>query len=485
MSDPNKKLNSLILKLQKETGLKLTIASDKDPDQETLDKLEHLISQVKTTSSKSSVLSGYLNGVISESEARQLLIRKASDEKPAELFLLHFDNKLDEDSGVLSVLSELFDTSTTEILRMDDNEVLVLHFRHKEHDISELEETAGYLVDTMNTEALASVSVSYDSMALDFSELPLTYRHLKAAMKIGRTFRTSERIFGYHSLGLGKLISSISNESAREFLEEELPGIDFRQFDSETMNTIEVFFASGLNIAEAARALYLHRNTLVYRLDKFKKTTGCDLQNFDDAVKIRIDLIVRFPENLNLLILLLVVYNHDIVANTRIMGEAIKSLHSIANVLHNWLGVCRCHYYNILLVHRYQDFSLSTTLDAGNIDGSIGIIIVEFNSEILNLPPCEQCKEQGRNQKDPQCNNGEEDVQNRNSDRDISKNSCSLRLLPSYCLLDENILLIHMNTSLLLISEEIACFSSFLPYYCIALCITRKAPTEFCRRFLS
>ena len=278
MSDPNKKLNSLILKLQKETGLKLTIASDKDPDQETLDKLEHLISQVKTTSSKSSVLSGYLNGVISESEARQLLIRKASDEKPAELFLLHFDNKLDEDSGVLSVLSELFDTSTTEILRMDDNEVLVLHFRHKEHDISELEETAGYLVDTMNTEALASVSVSYDSMALDFSELPLTYRHLKAAMKIGRTFRTSERIFGYHSLGLGKLISSISNESAREFLEEELPGIDFRQFDSETMNTIEVFFASGLNIAEAARALYLHRNTLVYRLDKFKKTTGCDLK---------------------------------------------------------------------------------------------------------------------------------------------------------------------------------------------------------------
>ena len=292
MSDPNKKLNSLILKLQKETGLKLTIASDKDPDQETLDKLEHLISQVKTTSSKSSVLSGYLNGVISESEARQLLIRKASDEKPAELFLLHFDNKLDEDSGVLSVLSELFDTSTTEILRMDDNEVLVLHFRHKEHDISELEETAGYLVDTMNTEALASVSVSYDSMALDFSELPLTYRHLKAAMKIGRTFRTSERIFGYHSLGLGKLISSISDESAREFLEEELPGIDFRQFDSETMNTVEVFFASGLNIAEAARALYLHRNTLVYRLDKFKKTTGCDLQNFDDAVKIRIGMLL-------------------------------------------------------------------------------------------------------------------------------------------------------------------------------------------------
>ena len=292
MSDPNKKLNSLILKLQKETGLKLTIASDKDPDQETLDKLEHLISQVKTTSSKSSVLSGYLNGVISESEARQLLIRKASDEKPAELFLLHFDNKLDEDSGVLSVLSELFDTSTTEILRMDDNEVLVLHFRHKEHDISELEETAGYLVDTMNTEALAAVSVSYDSMALDFSELPLTYRHLKAAMKIGRTFRTSERIFGYHSLGLGKLISSISDESAREFLEEELPGIDFRQFDSETMNTIEVFFASGLNIAEAARAPYLHRNTLVYRLDKFKKTTGCDLQNFDDAVKIRIGMLL-------------------------------------------------------------------------------------------------------------------------------------------------------------------------------------------------
>lgn len=292
MSDPNKKLNSLILKLQKETGLKLTIASDKDPDQETLDKLEHLISQVKTTSSKSSVLSGYLNGVISESEARQLLIRKASDEKPAELFLLHFDNRPDEDSGVLSVLSELFDTSTTEILRMDDNEVLVLHFRHKEHDISELEETASYLVDTMNTEALASVSVSYDSMALDFSELPLTYRHLKAAMKIGRTFRTSERIFGYHSLGLGKLISSISDESAREFLEEELSGIDFRQFDSETMNTIEVFFASGLNIAEAARALYLHRNTLVYRLDKFKKTTGCDLQNFDDAVKIRIGMLL-------------------------------------------------------------------------------------------------------------------------------------------------------------------------------------------------
>ncbi len=285
-------IDTLLLDLRRETGLDLHLSEADKNDSDTEARLTRLLSQVKTQTSKSSVLLRYLTGLLSEEEAEPLFFRNKKQEGSFELFLLRVSKSMDENSGILSVISELVDASSSELIKIDSNRLLLLRIVEHAHIEEDLCGFATELVDFLNTEAMTSAMIAYDRTISNFSGLPLSYQHLVTALQIGETFQTSDRVFGYHTLGLSKLIVSIPEDVAREFLEEELSGIDFNNFDSETRNTISVFFESGLNIAEAARVLYLHRNTLVYRLDKFYKTTGLDLRSFDDAIRIRIGMLI-------------------------------------------------------------------------------------------------------------------------------------------------------------------------------------------------
>jgi carbohydrate diacid regulator len=111
-------------------------------------------------------------------------------------------------------------------------------------------------------------------------------------MKVGETFYSERHIYAYAELGLGSLLYQIPREACLTYLNRTLPGLDFRQLDAETLNTIKTFFTCNLNIAETARALYMHRNTLVYRLDTFKKQTGLDIRKFEDAINCQIGLLL-------------------------------------------------------------------------------------------------------------------------------------------------------------------------------------------------
>lgn len=287
---------NLIEKLKELTGIPFSIEENELSDQELEQKLNKLLETYSTnqvSASRNTIFLRYLNGHITASEAKSSLHHYHFDtDLYVNLYLLRFDRPYNEDDSVLSILSEFIDRSTSEFLQVSDTELVIVHLTNSLADADSMQDFASQIENTLSSEAMTPVRISFDQSTRDFEALPTSYRNLTLAMEIGMTFYSSDRLYNYHQLGLGKLISSLPNEACESYLKETLPGIDFSSLDSETRNTINTFFSTGLNIAETARLLYLHRNTLVYRLDKFHKTTGLDLRDFDDAVSCKMGMLL-------------------------------------------------------------------------------------------------------------------------------------------------------------------------------------------------
>ena len=122
------------------------------------------------------------------------------------------------------------------------------------------------------------------------------------ALDVGKIFYADQNIVGYTNLGIGRLIYQLPMPLCRMFIKEIFDGKSPDEFDEETLSTINKFFENSLNVSETSRQLYIHRNTLVYRLDKLQKTTNLDIRVFDDAITFKIALMVvkymKYMENL-------------------------------------------------------------------------------------------------------------------------------------------------------------------------------------------
>jgi carbohydrate diacid regulator len=134
--------------------------------------------------------------------------------------------------------------------------------------------------------------VAFDHTVEDPELLPQSYQHAYLALEIGSLFFASETVLSYHRLGLEKLIFQLPEAACREFLSDHFANFDFKELDNESRSTIQAFLDNGLSIAETSRALYVHRNTLIYRIDKFEKQTGLDIRKFDDAMICKIGLMI-------------------------------------------------------------------------------------------------------------------------------------------------------------------------------------------------
>ena len=148
------------------------------------------------------------------------------------------------------------------------------------------------LVDMLNTEAMTSAWVSYSNIADDLKQLPDAYKEARTALEVGKIFYTGKNVFGYNRLGIGRLIYQLPIPLCKMFIREIFEGKSPDDFDEETLITINKFFENNLNVSETSRQLYIHRNTLVYRLDKLQKSTGLDLRIFEDAITFKIALMV-------------------------------------------------------------------------------------------------------------------------------------------------------------------------------------------------
>ena len=143
--------------------------------------------------------------------------------------------------------------------------------------------------------------VAYGNVADEIRKVSNSYKEAKLALSVGKIFSSEQNVVAYASLGIGRLIYQLPIPMCRMFIEEIFKGQSPENFDEETLTTINQFFENSLNVSETSRQLYIHRNTLVYRLDKLQKNTGLDLRVFDDAITFKIALMVvkymRYMEN--------------------------------------------------------------------------------------------------------------------------------------------------------------------------------------------
>ena len=156
----------------------------------------------------------------------------------------------------------------------------------------DLSKTAKVIVDMLNTEAMSTVHVAYGTIVNEIKEVSRSYKEAKMALDVGKIFYSNRNIIAYSNLGIGRLIYQLPIPLCKMFIKEIFEGKSPDEFDEETLTTINKFFENSLNVSETSRQLYIHRNTLVYRLDKLQKSTGLDLRVFEDAITFKIALMV-------------------------------------------------------------------------------------------------------------------------------------------------------------------------------------------------
>ena len=148
------------------------------------------------------------------------------------------------------------------------------------------------MLDMLSSEVMLSTRVSYGTIVNEIKEVSRSYKEAKLALDVGKIFYSDRKIIAYSNLGIGRLIYQLPLPLCKMFIKEIFDGKSPDEFDEETLTTINKFFENSLNVSETSRQLYIHRNTLVYRLDKLQKSTGLDLRVFEDAITFKIALMV-------------------------------------------------------------------------------------------------------------------------------------------------------------------------------------------------
>ena len=155
-----------------------------------------------------------------------------------------------------------------------------------------LKSLASMIVDNMHAEAMVKVRVGYGNRVNNLQDIAKSYQEAKMALEVGRIFYAEREIIAYNLLGIGRLIYQLPMSLCEMFIHEvfgdEIPDV----FNEEISVTIQKFFENNLNISETARQLYVHRNTLVYRLERLQRSIGLDIRRFDDAMTFKIAMMV-------------------------------------------------------------------------------------------------------------------------------------------------------------------------------------------------
>lgn len=203
------------------------------------------------------------------------------------------ETEIDKDMSAVEIVRSMFPAKQKDFVTTVDERsiILVKELREKDAD-EEIEKHAHIICDNLGSEAMSKVTVAIGTVVNDLKNVSASYKEARMAQEVGKIFEADKQIVNYEQLGIGRLIYQLPLSLCRMFINEVLHGVSIDQFDDETLSTVNKFFEYHLNVSETSRQLYIHRNTLVYRLDKLQKLTGLDLRNFDDAITFKITLMV-------------------------------------------------------------------------------------------------------------------------------------------------------------------------------------------------
>ena len=203
------------------------------------------------------------------------------------------ETKHEKDTNALETIRTLFASRTRDFITAVDEKSIILVREVKSNETYEdLDKTAEVIIDMLNTEAMSSAHIAYGTIVNDIREVSRSYKEANMALDVGKIFYSDKNVVAYNRLGIGRLIYQLPLPLCQMFIREIFDGKSPDDLDEETLSTINKFFDNSLNVSETSRQLYIHRNTLVYRLDKLQKTTGLDLRVFDDAITFKIALMV-------------------------------------------------------------------------------------------------------------------------------------------------------------------------------------------------
>jgi len=211
------------------------------------------------------------------------------------VFLLKFHpGASGNDVSYYDVVLNMFpNTNQDYVISTSENDIVLVREVKPGTKVQDFEKTATSIANTLEAEFYAKVSIGIGSAAENMKDVARSYREAQAALEVGGVFDVDKKIISYENLGIGRLIYQLPTTMCEMFLNEVFQNGSIDNLDQETLKTIHSFFENNLNVSETSRDMFVHRNTLVYRLDRIKRLTGLDLREFEDAVTFKVALMVK------------------------------------------------------------------------------------------------------------------------------------------------------------------------------------------------
>lgn len=203
------------------------------------------------------------------------------------------ETKQEKDGMITELLKGMFSPQAGDyITAVDESNVILIKMLEGDSSPEALREVADTIVSLINAEAMMNVRVGYGTVVQELKDVSKSYKEAKMALDVGKIFYAEKNIAAYSALGIGRLIYQLPVKLCRIFIEEIFGDNIPLELDEETLHTLNKFFENNLNVSETSRQLFVHRNTLVYRIEKIHQSTGLDLRCFDDALTFKIALMV-------------------------------------------------------------------------------------------------------------------------------------------------------------------------------------------------
>ena len=228
---------------------------------------------------------------------------------PGDIYLkareLHFNNEssrvvllvrlLDKNEvSVFDVIQNLFPEKTKDfVINISESDIAIVKEIKSDVEGKDLEKLARSISDTLSSEFYTHALIGIGTPVVGVKDLARSFKEAQVALEVGKVFDTERNIVSYEHLGIARLIYQLPTTLCEMFLKEIFKVGSIETLDQETLFTIQRFFENNLNVSETSRKLFVHRNTLVYRLEKIKKLTGLDLREFDDAIVFKVALMVK------------------------------------------------------------------------------------------------------------------------------------------------------------------------------------------------
>ena len=255
------------------------------------DQIRNLLSLETQPMSREQFILEVLHGKLEPTEVLNTMQRLHIASSAWMVYVLRTVGKTE--TACMETLKNLFCDRRHDFLLPIDEETIVLVKDVKDRkEPSEIESIAYRILDNVQAEAMQQLHIGYGRLAEELIGISKSYEQALQALEIGSIFEMRHSVMAYERLGVGRLVYELPRESGERFLEEVFSGKE-GELEEEDLGTIERFLENNLNISETARQMYIHRNTLVYRLERVQKMTGLDVRRFEDAMKLRLALMIR------------------------------------------------------------------------------------------------------------------------------------------------------------------------------------------------